>query len=82
LKRKHLGEQFYDLLSKVLKYSPESRLRPEEALSHAFFDELREEETYTRLRKEYQIPDLFDFRSWKEISGSKLQELVPKWYGC
>ena len=34
-----------------------------------------------RLRKEYQIADLFDFKNWKEVSANKLTALVPRWYG-
>ena len=41
IKKKHLGEEFYDLLGKVLRYSPKRRLTPFEALQHRFFDELR-----------------------------------------
>lgn len=79
LKKKHLGEEFYDLLSKVLRYSPIRRLKPEEALLHPFFDELREEEVYHRLRKEYQVGDLFDFKSGREGKGLN-EKLVPRWY--
>lgn len=79
LKKKHLGEDFYDLLGKVLRYSPIRRLKPEEALLHPFFDELREEEVYNRLRKEYQVGDLFDFKTTREGKGVT-EKLVPRWY--
>ena len=32
-----------------------------------------------RLRKEYQVGDLFDFKNSKECKGG-LDKLVPKWY--
>ena len=56
------------------------RLTPEQALMHPFFDELRDEEVYTRLKREYQIGDLFDFRGRGEVRGTTLERLVPKWY--
>ena len=34
-----------DLISKLLMYNPQQRLRPMEALQHQFFDELREKDT-------------------------------------
>ncbi len=34
---------FIDLISKLLKYPPRERLRPLEALSHPFFNEIRQE---------------------------------------
>ncbi len=43
IKRKNLGEDFVDLVKKVLQYSPLKRLTPFEALLHPFFDELRNE---------------------------------------
>lgn len=61
LRKKSYGEEFYDLLYKVMRYSPHRRITPGQALLHPFFDELRDQQTYTKLRKEYQIPDLFDF---------------------
>jgi serine/threonine protein kinase len=42
LKKKHLGEDFYDLLGKVLRYSPKRRFTPLDSLMHLFFDELRQ----------------------------------------
>jgi hypothetical protein len=46
-------------------------LTPFEALQHPFFDELRQEEVYTRLKKEYGLADLFDFGRWGELRGRK-----------
>ncbi len=67
LKRKNLGEEFYDLVKRVLQYSPIKRITPYEALMHPFFDELRCEETYVKLKKEYNIPELFDFYETREV---------------
>lgn len=58
-------------MSKVLRYSPSRRLTPLEALQHPFFDELRQEEVYSRLRKEYGLGELFDFGRWGELKGMK-----------
>ncbi len=41
IKRKTLGEDFFDLVKNVLQYSPLKRLTPFQALMHPFFDELR-----------------------------------------
>lgn len=38
-------EQAVDLISKLLRYEPDQRLLPLEALAHEFFDELRNPKT-------------------------------------
>ena len=48
-----------DLISKLLVYNPERRLKPLEALCHGFFDELRDKNT--RLPNGNPLPDLFAF---------------------
>ncbi len=48
-----------DLISKILVYNPDKRLKPLEALLHPFFDELREKDT--RLPNGSALPDLFNF---------------------
>jgi len=48
-----------DLVSKFLKYKPESRVDPFEALAHNFFDELREPSA--RLPNGKPLPPLFNF---------------------
>jgi hypothetical protein len=45
-----------------MKYSPNERLTPYQALCHPFFDELREKSVYEKLKKEIKIPNLFDFK--------------------
>ena len=50
-----------DLINKLLKYNPESRLKPLEALKHPFFDELRQKPDM-KLPNKHQLPkDLFLF---------------------
>lgn len=69
-----------DLVSKLLVYSPNQRLRPIEALVHPFFDELRNPKLYSSPYN--RIPNLFDFFE-EEIELSSLEiieQLVPYWY--
>lgn len=80
LRKKTYGEEFYDLLYRVMRYSPHRRITPVQALQHPFFDELRDQATYTKLKKEYQIPDLFDFATSREATQAEMQALVPEWY--
>lgn len=56
-----------DLISKVLVYDPECRLKPLEALLHPFFDELRDKNT--RLPNGERMIDLFNF-SREEIAST------------
>jgi serine/threonine protein kinase len=69
-----------DLISKILVYNPERRLKPLEILLHPFFDELREQKT--RLPNGNEMPELFDF-SKEEISSTSaeiIEQLIPSWY--
>ncbi len=61
-----------DLISKVLVYDPERRLKPLEALLHPFFDELRDKST--RLPSGEPLIDLFDFSL--EESSSTSPEII------
>jgi glycogen synthase kinase 3 beta len=68
------------LISGILKYDPDQRLKPMEALAHKFFDELRQEST--RLPSGQPMPDLFNFCK-SEITAAgpdTMKKLVPKWY--
>jgi glycogen synthase kinase 3 beta len=60
------------LISKILVYDPERRLKPLEALLHPFFDDLREENA--RLPNGDKIKDLFDFT--KEEINSTSPEIM------
>jgi glycogen synthase kinase 3 beta len=69
-----------DLISKLLVYNPERRLKPLEALCHGFFDELRDKNT--RLPNGNPLPDLFAFQK-EEISSTSpqiMEQLIPEWY--
>lgn len=47
-----------DLLSKILVYNPQERLKPVEALAHPYFDDLRQQSFQNQ---DCKIPDLFNF---------------------
>ena len=49
-----------ELITHLLVYNPERRLKPLEACAHPFFDELRDENT--RLPNGMPLPELFDFQ--------------------
>ena len=69
-----------DLISKILVYNPDRRLKPLEALLHPFFDELRDKNT--KLPNGNPLPDLFDFSKEETSSTSPdiIDQLVPAWY--
>lgn len=48
-----------DLVSRLLEYTPSSRISPLQACAHSFFDELREPNT--RLPNDRDLPPLFNF---------------------
>ncbi len=54
-----------DLLSKILVYVPNDRLKPLEVLNHVYFDDLRKENFKTINKGNF--PDFFDFTK-EEIS--------------
>lgn len=69
-----------DLLSKMLVYEPDKRIRPIDALTHPWFDELRDEGMV--FPHGNLMPDLFNFSNF-EIKGvlpENLDILVPQWY--
>ncbi len=69
-----------DLISKLLVYNPERRLKPLEAILHPFFDELRDKAT--KLPNGNPLPELFDFTK-EEISSTSpdvIEQLIPGWY--
>jgi len=61
-----------DFISKILVYNPDKRFKPLEALTHAFFDELRDKNT--KLPNGGPLTDLFDFT--KEEITSVAPEMV------
>lgn len=54
-----------DLVSRLLEYTPSSRISPLQACAHTFFDELRE--TNTRLPNGRELPPLFNFTEQGEL---------------
>ncbi|KAJ2340552.1 glycogen synthase kinase 3, partial [Coemansia erecta] len=66
-----------DLITKLLDYTPTMRLSSIQAMTHPFFDELREPNK--RLSNERELPELFDF-SVEELSvdPSQIPALVPQ----
>lgn len=44
-KNKNMPDEFFDLMSKLLTYDPHTRIKPTEALTHPFFDVLRDKST-------------------------------------
>jgi glycogen synthase kinase 3 beta len=57
--RPRTSPEAIDLVSKLLEYTPESRLSAVEAMVHPFFDELRMENA--RMPNNKEFPPLFDF---------------------
>lgn len=70
--------QCIDLLSKVLVWDPDKRIKPIDAMLHPYFDELRRRKIM--INKE-QITDLHNFQP-EEIAGfeSLIKKLTPNWY--
>lgn len=79
-KGKNMPEEFIDLVSKLLVYEPNLRLRPFRALLHPFFDELRD--ANTRLPNGEALPrELFEFTSEETASDPKaVERLIPAWF--
>lgn len=81
IKKKLTGKappQAIDLISKILIYNPEKRIRPIDAMLHPYFDPLRESKiTINKL----EIVDLFNFQP-EEIHGNErlINKLTPSWY--
>ena len=69
-----------DLLSKMLVYEPDMRIRPIDALTHPWFDELRDEGLV--FPHGNLMPDLFNFSDFeiKDVMAGNLDILVPQWY--
>ncbi len=67
-------------MKNILCYSPSKRYTPLQALSHPFFNELRDEKVYRQLKIEVGIDDLFNFDKTKEDCGPEFTRLIPNWY--
>eukprot|EP00743_Colponemidia_sp_Colp-15_P001062 GILK01001172.1.p1 GENE.GILK01001172.1~~GILK01001172.1.p1 ORF type:complete len:428 (-),score=45.62 GILK01001172.1:267-1550(-) len=68
-----------DLVSKLLQYGPETRLKPLEACLHPFFDEIRDPNC--RLPNGKPLPPLFNFTQEElDVAPEIAHLLVPQWY--
>ena len=67
------------MVKSVLRYSPKKRMSAFEALKHPFFNELRQKETYLKLKSKYKFEDLFDY-SDHSPSSFNAKELIPSWF--
>jgi len=67
-----------DLISKILIYNPQERLKPAEALAHPYFDDLRQQSFQNQ---DCKIPDLFNFTpdELKGINSLVIETLTPSW---
>ena len=67
-----------DLLSKVLVWDPDKRIKPIDAMLHPYFDELRRRKI---MINKGPITDLYNFQP-DEIKGyeSLIKKLTPNWY--
>jgi len=74
--RQRTPEDAIQLVSRLLEYTPGSRISPLQACTHKFFDELREPST--RLPNNRELPPLFNFTDLElKISPSLNASLIP-----
>lgn len=67
-----------DLITKILVYDPEKRIRPIDAMMHPFFDKIRHDKLVIN---GFETVDLFNFVP-EEIEGYNqlVNKLTPPWY--
>uniref|UniRef100_T1IIH7 Protein kinase domain-containing protein n=1 Tax=Strigamia maritima TaxID=126957 RepID=T1IIH7_STRMM len=74
--RSRTPQEAIDLVSRLLEYTPSSRVSPLQACGHAFFDELREPNT--RLPSGRELPPLFNYTEHElKIQPSLNSVLIP-----
>jgi len=74
--RQRTPEDAIQLVSRLLEYTPGSRISPLSACTHKFFDELREPST--RLPNNRDLPPLFNFTDLElKISPGLNNQLIP-----
>ncbi|KAJ8771817.1 hypothetical protein K2173_026994 [Erythroxylum novogranatense] len=75
---KRMPPEAVDLVSRLLQYSPNLRCSALDALTHPFFDELRDKNTH--LPSGRVLPPLFNFKSHelKGMSAETLAKLIPE----
>jgi len=78
-KNRIVSDEYLDLVSKLLVYEPEIRLKPLKSLLHPFFDELRD--INTKLPNGDNLPlDLFEFTEEEYKSDPiVVEKLIPSW---
>ena len=75
---KYLGEEFINLIKKILVYNPNKRLKPIEALIDPFFDDIREKGV---LENDLENIIFYFTNEEKKYMGNDIyQKLIPKWY--
>lgn len=66
-----------DLVSKMLQYSPTTRISPMQGLAHPYFDELRA--SSSRLPNDKPLPPLFDFSEHEfRTAGKYAEQILPQ----
>lgn len=79
-KNKNVSEEFIDIISKLLVYEPNLRVKPLKALLHPFFDELRNPNTRL-LNGDYLPGELFIFTQEELKSDpNTVEKLIPSWF--
>ncbi|KAJ2457477.1 glycogen synthase kinase 3, partial [Coemansia sp. RSA 2424] len=74
--RNRASPESIDLITKLLDYTPTKRLTSIQAMTHPFFDELRDPNT--KLHSGQDLPELFDFTVEElSVDPTLLEELVP-----
>ena len=78
--RQRTDKDAIDLISKILVYNPERRLKPFEAMLHSYFDVLRDKDT--TLPNKAPLPDLFNFTKEERVVAEEatIDSLIPDWY--
>lgn len=80
-KKNKVSKDFIDLLSGLLKYDPEQRLSPLQALNHSYFDDIKDEKSV--ISNNIKMPDsIFDFspEEYQSDKESLIDSIIPKWY--
>ncbi|KAJ2890343.1 glycogen synthase kinase 3 [Coemansia aciculifera] len=74
--RNRASPESIDLITRLLDYTPTKRLTSIQAMTHSFFDELRDPNT--KLHSGEDLPELFDFTVEElSVDPTLLEELVP-----
>lgn len=76
-KYKVVNKEFIDLISKLILYEPNKRLKPMKALCHPFFDELRDKNTVLP-NGDKVYKELFEFSQEEILSDPESYEIL-KW---